>query len=325
MPGRRDSISKRNIASDIRRMRKGDKRLIAQLISFVENARTTEKQEQLFRYTGSAYHVGVTGPPGAGKSTLVNAIAKSLLGQSKKLGIIAVDPTSPFSGGALLGDRVRMTDLSLNERVFIRSMASRGSLGGLARKTKDAILVLDAAGMDYILVETIGVGQVELDIAQVCDTTIVVLVPESGDSIQAMKAGLIEIADIMVVNKGDRDGCDRLVTELKFAFELREQEVGWSVPILRTVASKEEGIEPLVNAVQLHRELLEESGRLERRRKEKLLNQIHERIEENVRQHVRQYVIKDAELEKLIHQVYIRKCDPYSIANTITRRILKKG
>lgn len=306
-------------------MRGGDKRLIAQLISHVENAGTTERQEQLFPYTGGAFHVGITGPPGAGKSTLVNALAKELLQQKRKIGIIAVDPTSPFSGGALLGDRVRMTDLALKDDVFIRSMASRGSLGGLARKTKDAILVLDAAGMDYVLVETIGVGQVELDIAQVCDTTIVVLVPESGDSIQAMKAGLIEIADIMVVNKGDRDGCDRLITELRFAFDLRERDAGWSVPILKTTASEHVGIDRVTRALHQHRESLEHSGRLEKQRKERLLNEIHERIDENVRQHVRQYVVKDDELKQIVHQVYLRKRDPYSIAKSITRRILKKG
>ena len=172
--------------NSLKKLLKGDKRIIAQTISAVENGGDAKLLGKIFSHTGRAYHVGITGPPGAGKSTLVNAVAKRLLLKKKKIGIIAVDPTSPFSGGALLGDRIRMTDLALNKNVFIRSMASRGSLGGLARKTIDAALVLDAAGMDYILIETIGVGQVELDIAEVCDTTVVVVVPESGDSVQAM-------------------------------------------------------------------------------------------------------------------------------------------
>ena len=197
--------------NSLEKLLKGDKRIIAQTISTVENGGDAKLLGKIFSHTGRAYHIGITGPPGAGKSTLVNAVARRLLLKKKKIGIIAVDPTSPFSGGALLGDRIRMTDLALNKNVFIRSMASRGSLGGLARKTIDAALVLDAAGMDYILIETIGVGQVELDIAEVCDTTVVILVPESGDSVQAMKAGLLEIADIIVVNKGYRVGVDRLL------------------------------------------------------------------------------------------------------------------
>ena len=178
----------------LQRFLKGEKPAIARVITKIENGTDPQLLEDIFHYTGNAYHIGITGPPGAGKSSLVNAIVPKLLKNNKKVGIIAVDPTSPFSGGALLGDRIRMNDLALNENVFIRSMATRGSLGGLASKTKDVALVLDAAGMDYILIETVGVGQVELDIAQVCDTTIVTLVPESGDAIQAMKAGILEVA-----------------------------------------------------------------------------------------------------------------------------------
>lgn len=303
----------------LKKLLKGEKLVIARLISAVENDRDTNILEKIFPYTGNAYHIGITGPPGAGKSTLVNAIAQKLLEKNKKIGIIAVDPTSPFSGGALLGDRIRMADLALNKNVFIRSMASRGSLGGLAQKTKDVALVLDASGMDYILIETIGVGQVELDIAQVCDTTIVVLVPESGDSIQAMKAGLLEIADVIVVNKGDREGCDRLITELKFVFDLREQKAGWYFPILKTIATKNKGIEELVSATGSHRDYLEKSGRLEKDRKAKLMVRVNELIEEKIKTYLKEHIIKEDKLQKLVDKVYKRKLNPYRIAKKILK------
>jgi LAO/AO transport system kinase len=306
----------------IAQLRKGDKRTIAQTITDVENNKNTGILKKLFSYTGHAYHIGITGPPGAGKSTLVNAVAKRLVSKDKKIGIIAVDPTSPFSGGALLGDRIRMSDLALNEHVFIRSMASRGSLGGLARKTKDAALVLDAAGMDYILIETIGVGQVELDIAEVCDTTVVVLVPESGDSIQAMKAGLLEIADIIAVNKGDRSGCDRLLMELKFAFDLRPQEAGWHFPILKTTATRETGLDTLVKTILKHQAYLEKSGRLEQNRKAKLFVRINELIRDRVAQHLMKNLVNAKKLKNIIDSIYRRKMNPYSIAESITRKVI---
>ncbi|NOR17466.1 methylmalonyl Co-A mutase-associated GTPase MeaB [candidate division WOR-3 bacterium] len=307
----------------LKKLLKGNKLAIARVISEVENDSDAKILEKISPYTGKAYHIGITGPPGAGKSTLVNTIAKKLLEKNNKIGIIAVDPTSPFSGGALLGDRIRMTDLALQKNVFIRSIASRGSLGGLASKTKDAALVLDASGMDYILIETIGVGQVELDIAQVCDTTVVVLVPESGDSIQAMKAGLLEIADITVVNKGDREGCDTLIMELKFAFELREQKAGWHFPILKTIATENKGIEELVSAIASHRAYLHKSGKLEDERKAKLMLRIHELIEEKIRTHLKEKIIKENELKAMVEKVYKRKLNPYRIAGKIAKGIIK--
>ncbi len=300
---------------------KGDKLSIARAISLVENENGAGILEQVFPYTGKAYQIGITGPPGAGKSTLVNAIAKKLLSKNYKVGIIAVDPTSPFSGGALLGDRIRMTDLALNKNVFIRSMASRGSLGGLAQKTKDAVLVFDAGGMDYILIETIGVGQVELDIAQVCDTIIVVLVPESGDSIQAMKAGLLEIADILVVNKGDREGCERLLMELKFAFELRPASF-WRVPILKTIATDDQGINEVVSAIFDHKEFLQKSGNLALIRKKRIVSQIHELIEGKVKEHIRKNIIREKDLENIVDKIYQREVNPYRIADKIAIRII---
>jgi LAO/AO transport system kinase len=303
----------------------GDKRAIARAISIVENGTDTRILERIFKHTGSAYHVGITGPPGAGKSTLVNAVTKQMLKKKKRIGIIAVDPTSPFSGGALLGDRIRMTDLALNDNVFIRSMASRGSLGGLAQTTKDVALVMDAAGMDFILIETIGVGQVELDIAQVCDTTVVVLVPESGDSIQAMKAGLLEIADIIVVNKGDREGCERLLTELKFAFEMKEQKAGWQYPILQTIATEDKGITELVTSIESHSDYLTKTGKLESDRKSKIMLHVHELIEQNIRSHLKERVIRDDELVALVDKIYRRENNPYRVAQRLTRQIVKSS
>ena len=303
----------------------GDKRTIARAISIVENGTDTRILERIFKHTGSAYHVGITGPPGAGKSTLVNAVTKQMLKKKKRVGIIAVDPTSPFSGGALLGDRIRMTDLALNDNVFIRSMASRGSLGGLAQTTKDVALVMDAAGMDFILIETIGVGQVELDIALVCDTTVVVLVPESGDSIQAMKAGLLEIADILVVNKGDREGCERLLTELKFAFEMKEQKAGWQYPILQTIATEGKGITELVASIESHSEYLTKTSELESDRKSKIMLRVHELIEQNIRSHLRERVINDDELVALVDKIYKRETNPYRVAQMLTRQIVRSS
>lgn len=308
----------------IKRLIKGDKRAIAQTITAVENNLGTKILEKIFPYTGKAYQIGITGPPGAGKSTLVNAVAKRLLKDGKKVGIIAVDPSSPFSGGALLGDRIRMSELALHKNIFIRSMASRGSLGGLAQKTKDVILILDASGVDYIIIETIGVGQVELDIAEVCDTTVVVLVPESGDSIQAMKAGLIEIADIMVVNKGDRAGCDRLLMELKFAFELQPRETAWKFPILKTIATEEKGVDGLMKTIEAHKAFLKKSGRFEDERKIKLMNRINELIEECIKNHLKKHFISQTELNKIVDRVYERSLNPYKIARQMTSRVLKK-
>lgn len=305
----------------LQRFLKGDKPAIARVITKIENGTDPKLLEDIFPHTGKAYYIGITGPPGAGKSSLVNAIVPKLLENNNKVGIIAVDPTSPFSGGALLGDRIRMNDLALNENVFIRSMATRGSLGGLASKTKDVALVLDAAGMDYILIETVGVGQVELDIAQVCDTTVVVLVPESGDAIQAMKAGILEVADILVVNKGDRSGADRLILEMKFAFELRVHNTGWHYPILKTTAIENIGTDELVSTIKSHREYLEKSGELEIGRKNKLVIRVNELIEERIKNHLHEYVIDQKQLKKMIDKAYDRKITPHYITDEIAKKI----
>jgi LAO/AO transport system kinase len=260
---------------------KSDKNAIARAISLVENGSSSANEllKALYKNTGNAYLIGVTGPPGAGKSTLTNCLTKILLDKGYKVGIIAVDPTSPFTGGALLGDRIRMQEKGTDEHVFIRSMATRGSLGGLSKKAKEACEVLDASGKDFIIIETVGVGQSELDIAQTADTTIVVLVPESGDAVQTMKAGLMEIGDIFVINKSDRDGSDALGVALRTMLHLKmTKDSDRQIPVVKTVATQNKGIDELYEFIMMHKKYLESKGMLEKKRKEHLVKQINELI-----------------------------------------------
>ena len=262
------------------RVRNGDVQAIARTISLIENEHPAAEAllNALFPYTGNAYRIGITGPPGAGKSTLTAQITRQLRKEGKTVGIIAVDPTSPFTGGAVLGDRIRMAEFATDPGVFIRSMASRGSMGGLARRTQDVGDVLDAAGKDVIIYETVGVGQTELDIAEAADTTVVVLVPESGDAIQTMKAGLMEIADIFVVNKSDREGAERIKIELDLMLQLRPTKRAWEPPIVMTVAYKGEGIEELMKKMEEHLQFLSREEELHRRRKKRFVKKVRELI-----------------------------------------------
>jgi LAO/AO transport system kinase len=298
-----------------------DPRAVGRLISLVENAspELRDVAAALAPQTGQARIIGITGSPGVGKSTTTSELVRAYRARGSQLGVLAVDPSSPFSGGALLGDRVRMQEHASDAGVFIRSMASRGHLGGLAWATPQALRVLDAAGCEVILLETVGVGQAEVEVASAADTTLVLLAPGMGDAVQAAKAGILEVADVFVVNKADRDGADATVKDLRSMLSLggRHSEPGaWRPPIVKTVASRGEGIDDLVAAIDKHSGWLAEKGELERRRRERAANEVEAIAVATLRERIGE-LHGSAALESLASQVVRGELDPYSAADDL--------
>jgi LAO/AO transport system kinase len=303
----------------VSRMFEGDERALSRLITLVERdtPEVPEIMRQVCSRTGRAHYIGVTGPPGSGKSTLVDKLTAIVRSSGASVGIIAVDPTSPFSGGAVLGDRIRMQQHYLDSGVFIRSMATRGSLGGLPRAARRVAKLLDAFGKDIVILETVGVGQTELDIIEAADTTIVVLYPGGGDAIQTMKAGLMEIADIFAVNKADRQGADQVVAELEAMLSLSPRGSDWQTPVIMTQAINNVGTEELHHEIENHRSMLESTGRLAAQRCEQLKKELIQAIEQGVSERLCRLMLEDRNLIALSDKVGSGELDPYSTARDL--------
>ncbi len=303
------------------RVVRGDARAAARLISMVENGvpDAVAALKDVYPYTGRAYVVGVTGPPGSGKSTLTDQLTEQLRRMQKTVGIIAVDPTSPFSGGAILADRIRMKRHSLDDGVFIRSMATRGYLGGVARATNDAVDILDAMGKDFILIETVGVGQDEIEVARTAHTTVVVTVPGLGDEIQAIKAGIMEIADVFVVNKADRDGAERAVRDLDMMLEHVSSDSGWRPRVYKTIAARGQGVEQLTQGILEHREFLFEEHGDRVKRKERSRFVFRALLQERMTARAVERMTANGVLERLIDRIMRRDTDPYSAVDEALR------
>lgn len=300
---------------------KGDRRSAARLISLVEND-DQEKNlvlSELYEHTGKAYVIGLTGSPGAGKSSLTDKLTEEIRKQGLTVAIIAVDPTSPFTGGAILGDRIRMQNHALDPGVFIRSMGTRGSLGGLSYATNEAVKVLDAFGRDIVIIETVGVGQSELDIMNTADTTVVVLTPGAGDSIQTIKAGIMEIADVFAVNKADMDGSERVILEVGAMLDM-QRKMEWRPPIVPTVTlNKGSGVENLWKAILDHKAFMEANGKLSERRKERLKSEVLEILNHDIKKMVWEHMQQTGHMDSLLKQVEGRELNPYSAAQLVLK------
>jgi LAO/AO transport system kinase len=307
----------------VERILQGDVRAVARLITLVDNGlpEATPALKQLYPKTGRAYIIGITGPPGSGKSTLTDRITTELRRQGRTVGIVAVDPSSPFTGGAILADRIRMQRHTLDPGVFIRSLATRGHLGGLSRSTNDVVDILDAMGKEFVLIETVGVGQDEIDIVRTAHTTLVVAVPGLGDEIQAIKAGIMEIGDLFVVNKADREGSERTVLEIEMMLEHGHSDDGWRPKVVKTVASTGEGVEALVQEILAHREFLFEEQGHRRKGKERSRWIFRGLLQERMTARVLERMTTRGGMDGLVEQIARRETDPYTAVERVLEQL----
>lgn len=323
---KRGKVSSSNgVRALVNRVRAGELRALARAISVVEDRTpdSTELLKALFPYSGHALLLGLTGSPGAGKSTLVDRIAHEYRKQGKTIGVVAVDPTSPFSGGAILGDRIRMQSHYADSGIYIRSMATRGSLGGLASTTADVATVLDASGRDLVMIETVGVGQDEVDIVTLADVTVVVLVPGMGDDVQTIKAGIMEIADVFIINKSDRDGAERVEREIRAMQSLATRTDNWTPPIVKTVASDGTGVPEVLQAIESYRTYLSKGDLGLERRITNWRKRITEMLREALFQRVVTSYLGNGEADRLAAEIAQHKRDPYSLVEEIVSELGK--